>query len=229
MIVAIDGPAGAGKSSVAQAVAERLGFQYIDTGAIYRTVAYMAHRGGIDWGAEDALGALASGLEMRFEVRDGVNTVSVERDGAWDEITGPIRTPEMGQGASRVAAHPKVRAALLDLQRRLGQARDSVLEGRDIGTVVFPQADIKLFLTASADARAKRRRDQLVERAADPTTVPSLEEITAEIKERDIRDSTRAVAPLKPADDAVMVDTTGMEFEAVVAHVLAQVNARRPG
>ncbi len=226
MIVAIDGPAGAGKSSVAQAVAARRNLQYIDTGAIYRTLALLAAERGVAWDDGDALAALAARLHLRFAIVAGVNTVTATLDDTAREVTDAIRTPEISRAASTVAAHPPVRAALLDLQRRLGRAADSLLEGRDIGTVVFPDADIKIYLTASPEARAQRRHDQLMEKAPDPAAVPSVADIAADIRERDERDANRPVAPLRPAADATSVDTTGLPFEEVVARLLALIPPR---
>lgn len=231
MIVAIDGPAGAGKSTIAQRVAERLGFQLLDTGAIYRTVAWIAHQQGVDWSEARSLAAIASGLRIRFEMRDGVNTVLLavpSAEGAEEkDVTRAIRAPEMGRGASQVSAHPEVRDALMELQRRIGAARDSVVEGRDIGTVVFPAAEAKIYLTASVEERARRRREQLLEGTDDAAQIPPMAEIEAEIIERDHRDMTRAVAPLRQADDATLVDCTDMTQDEVIEHMLALVEAAR--
>jgi cytidylate kinase len=222
MIVAIDGPAGAGKSSVSQEVARRLGFQLLDTGAIYRSVALMAKRAGVDEADGEAVAGIAARLRVRFEMRGTLNTVHAALDeDAFEEVTAQIRTPEVSQSASRTSAHPPVRAALLELQRRIGRAQPSVVEGRDIGTVVFPDAEVKVFLTASPLARAERRRAQLLASASDPASVPSLESIAAEIAERDERDQNRPVAPLRPAPDAVWVDSTGVSPDEVTAQIVA--------
>jgi CMP/dCMP kinase len=219
MIIAIDGPAGAGKSSVAQAVAQALGFQLLDTGAIYRTVALVSDESGVDWDDGDALGELAATLEIRYALLDGRNHVYLRRgDTAERDVTPLLRTPRVSQGASRVANHPPVRAALLELQRRIGRAKSSVVEGRDIGTVVFPDASCKIFLTASPEVRARRRHAQLLSKGA--TDVPPVEAIAAEISERDTRDSQRAVAPLRAADDAVLVDSSDIPEDAVVGRIL---------
>ena len=223
MIIAIDGPAGAGKSSVAQTVARELGFQLLDTGAIYRTVALVGRQSGLDWEDGQALGAMAQTLEIRFSLEGLVNRVLLSRAGDPErDITHAIRTPQMSQGASRVSAHPQVREALLDLQRRIGQAQPSVVEGRDIGTVVFPKARIKIFLTASPQERARRRHSQMVDKGLD--NIPTLDEIAAEIAERDARDSQRAVAPLRPAHDAVLLDSTSMSQSEVVAQIIRLAN-----
>jgi cytidylate kinase len=228
MIVAIDGPAGAGKSSVAQAVAARLHLQYIDTGAIYRTLALLARERDIDWQDGDALADLAARLHLRFSIQHNVNTVTAHLDGHDRDVTDAIRAPDISLGASTVAAHPPVRAALLELQRRLGHGAPSLLEGRDIGTVVFPDAQVKIYLTASPETRAQRRHDQLCEKAADPAAIPTVATIAAEIRDRDARDASRPVAPLRPAHDATQVDTTGVPFEEVVDHLVALVQRLTP-
>ena len=224
LIVALDGPAGAGKSTVARLVAERAGLSLVDTGAIYRTVALLALRAGtsVDDGA--ALGALAASLpaRLRFVVADGVNRVLLDDD----DITAAIRTPDVSTAASAVARHPAVRGALLDLQRALGRrGRGSVLEGRDIGTVVFPYADVKAFVTASPEERARRRLRELAERGLGDTE--SYDRVLADIVARDKQDSERAVAPLKPAPDATIVDTTGKTLDEVTTEILALVDAHR--
>lgn len=217
MIVAIDGPAGAGKSTIAKTVARELGFQLVDTGAIYRTVALRSLERGVSIDDGQACAEVALSLSLAFEQRDDTNTLICDGAPVGDEI----RTPEVSQAASKVSAHPEVRAALLELQRQIGRARPSVLEGRDIGTVVFPDAEVKIFLTASAAERARRRVGQLAEKgiAADEAA------ILAEIEERDARDSQRAHAPLKQADDAVPVDTTSLTIEQVIASILGTVRA----
>jgi cytidylate kinase len=166
LIVAIDGPAGAGKSTVARLLATRLGFTLLDTGAIYRVMALRARERGVSWDDGPAVAALADGLALAFRMEGALNRVLV----AGTDVTAAIRTPEMSEGASRVSALPEVRAALLDLQRRIGAAGRVVVEGRDIGTVVFPRADAKFFLTATTDERARRRTAELVAagRPADP-------------------------------------------------------------
>lgn len=215
MIIAIDGPAGAGKSTIARQTAKRLGLQLIDTGAIYRTVALKALTAGIDWSDGDALGKLAATLEFRFELEDDTNLVFCN-----EEVLGTeLRTQQISEGASVVSAHPQVRRALLEQQRSLGRARSSVLEGRDIGTVVFPDAPLKIFLTASAQERAQRRVEQLVSQGQ----VADYDQILREIIERDERDSSREHAPLLRAQDAIEVDTTGLEIDAIVDKIVALV------
>lgn len=219
-IVAIDGPAGAGKSTVARRLADALTFVLVDTGAMYRAVALAAKRAGIAWSDGAGLATLAEGLvekqALSFE-RDPELGVRVKLSG--EDVSDAIRTPDIAQGASTVSSHPEVRAALLDLQRQAGEVGGVVLEGRDIGTVVFPQAEVKFFLTASAETRAKRRHDELVAKGQNVTYEETLEDV----KRRDAQDSGRAVAPLKQADDAVLVDSTALSIEATVANMLERV------
>src|SRR2546425_3876769 len=205
-IVAIDGPAGAGKSTVARQLARRLGFTIIDTGAIYRSVALAAQRAGIAWEDDTGLSRLLdAGLGLTFQ---GERVLLRGED-----VTEAIRTPEISRGASVVSARLVVRQKLLQLQRDLGRAapRGAVLEGRDIGTVVFPDADVKFFLTASDEARAQRRHAELAEKGL---SVP-LPEVLADQRRRDKDDTERAIAPLRAAADAVVVDTTGFDLEQV--------------
>ena len=213
-VIAIDGPAGAGKSTVARQLAERLGYVLIDTGALYRAVALAAKERGLSWDDGPALGQLASQLDLSFgRVTEGRPPLIM--DGV-DRSTD-IRTPDISQGASKVSAHPPVREALLGVQRRMGEAGGVVLEGRDIGTVVFPNAPVKVFLTASTAARAQRRYDELISRGVEDADLTAVRQ---EMEERDTRDSSRAVAPLKPADDAVVVDSTELDLEGVVARLV---------
>jgi cytidylate kinase len=218
LVVAIDGPAGAGKSTAAKMLAERLGYALLDTGAIYRTLALLARREGIDWTDGPGVARLAESLEISFAFEGGTNHVFLR--GA--DISKDIRAPEISDGASRVSALPEVRAALLELQRRLGAAGGVVVEGRDIGTVVFPQAEAKFFLTATAEERARRRVIEL--RAAGRTVDPV--ETLAELRARDHRDTTRAVAPLRKADDAVEIDSSGMGPDAVLDRMVEVVRSR---
>jgi cytidylate kinase len=208
-VIAIDGPAGAGKSTVAQQLAKRLGFVLVDTGALYRGLALIARERNVAWTDGPALGALAATLDLRFiPVPDGAPQLFVgDRD-----LSSDIRTPEISMGASDVSKHPEVRAALLELQRQLGREGGVVLEGRDIGTVVFPDAEVKVFLTAVADVRANRRVLDLAGRGIPADFGQTL----AEIKARDAQDSARPVAPLKAADDAIVLDTTNLDIAAVV-------------
>ncbi len=216
MIIAIDGPAGAGKSTIAFEVARRLGFQLVDTGAIYRTVAHRARTAGLDLDDELAVAELAGDLDFQFRIEDGENVVYCDGERVGDEI----RTTENSMAASVVSAHPAVREALLELQRSLGKSRPSVLEGRDIGTVVFPDADLKVFLTASPEIRAQRRVDQMAERGVEE----DYDAILLEIRERDERDSSRPIAPLRPAEDARQIDSTAHTIEEVIEKILALVD-----
>jgi cytidylate kinase len=220
-VVAIDGPAGAGKTTVTRRVAEALGYLLVDTGALYRSVALAARRAGLDFGDEPAVGALARELALReairFEAAAGGQRVLL----SGDDVSLAIRTQEIAEGASRVSALPAVREALLDLQRSAGRSGGVVLEGRDIGTVVFPDAEAKFFLTASVDVRAERRFQELVARGE----TADLDVIRSEVEERDRRDTERPIAPLRQADDAELVDTSGLPVDAVVTRIVDRVRA----
>lgn len=215
IVVTIDGPAGAGKSTVAKLLARRLGYRLLDTGAIYRAVALAAQRRGTPWNDADACAQVARDLDIRFDFVGEKNHVFL----AGEDVSAAIRTPENSQGASQVSAHPAVRAALLELQRRLGAGGGVVVEGRDTGTVVFPHADAKFFLTATEDERARRRVAELGP-AAD------YEQTLREIRERDQRDASRDVAPMRPAEDAVLVDSSTQTIEQVVENLARTVLAR---
>lgn len=217
--VAIDGPAGAGKSTIAKAAAARFGFIYVDTGAIYRTVGLAARRANVDPHDEKGVCALLPTLRIRFDYgADGTQRMFLGDE----DVSGLIRTPEISLYASAVSAIPAVRAFLLDMQRDMARTTSVVMDGRDIGTVVLPDAGLKIFLTASAEARAQRRLKELAEKG-DPATY---EEVLADMKLRDTNDSTRAAAPLKAAEDAVLVDTTAMGLEESVEHICALVRER---
>jgi len=217
-VVAIDGPAGAGKSTCARRLADRLGFVLVDTGALYRAVALAAKERGIQWADGAALGALASSLDLRFEPgASGAPRLVV--DGV--DRSDAIRTPDIAMGASDVSKLPEVRAALLDLQRALGEHGGVVVEGRDIGTVVFPDAEVKVFLTASPEARAERRVADMRARGIDVDPEATL----AESRTRDAQDSSRAIAPLKPAPDATVLDTTDLSQDEVVDRLAQIVDA----
>jgi cytidylate kinase len=213
-VVAIDGPSGAGKSTVARTLAKALGFHYVDTGALYRTVAYLADLHGVPWSDGAGLAALAASHDFSF-ARDGGLVV----DGA--PVGDAIRTPHVSRGASAVARLPEVRRALLDVQRRLGAGGGVVLEGRDIGTVVFPDAEVKIFLTATPLERARRRFLELEARGEAVT----LDQVARDQAERDRADSEREASPLMKADDAVELVCDGMSVDEVVATIAARVAA----
>jgi cytidylate kinase len=218
-IVAIDGPAGSGKTTVSRLVAQRLGYVVIDTGALYRALALASQRAGIEPQGPE-LGPFCTALVARGAIvlgsaKDGSSRVFLEHE----DISALIRTPEMSSRASLVSAQPPVRGALLSLQRAMGEAGGVVVEGRDIGTVVFPDAEAKFFLTASLDRRAERRFQELSDR--DP---PSLGAVRGQVEERDLRDSGRAVAPLQQAPDAELLDSTDLGIEEVVERVVRSVH-----
>lgn len=221
-IVAIDGPAGAGKSTLARKLAEKLGFTLVDTGALYRTVALAAMRAGVELEDGKAVTSIALRLvehrELRFQPGEA-GKMRVLLLG--EDVSEAIRSAEVSRGASVVSAIEGVRAALLDLQRQAGEAGGVVLEGRDIGTVVFPEAEVKLFLTASPEVRATRRFHELSEKGHDV----SYEETLADVVKRDRQDSERAIAPLRQAEDAILVDSSGREIDDVLAEMISHVEA----
>ena len=207
-VIAIDGPTASGKGTIAQRIAGRLGFHYLDSGALYRLLAWRALRRGVDASDEGGLTDLASTLQPRFEAG------RILLDG--EDVTDAIRAEAISQAASRVAVHPAVRRALLDLQRRCRAAPGLVADGRDMGTVIFPAAPLKVFLTASAERRAERRYKQLISKGIS-TTLPSLR---ADLEARDARDSSRSTAPLKSAQDARLLDNSDLTVEKSVDLVL---------
>lgn len=218
MLITIDGPAGAGKTTVSRMLADRLGFLYVDTGALYRGVAFEAALRGIDPEDEKALGALAASLALRFaHTESGIRLFSGEND-----ITDKIRTPEITMLASAVSAKPVIREALLDMQKRLGQKKAAVFEGRDMGTVVFPDADVKFFLVAALEARAKRRFLEYEDAGSQ-----RFEDVLEDMKKRDENDSSRAIAPLQPAGDAVIIDSTNLAPEEVVDKMMDFLRSRQ--
>lgn len=217
--VAIDGPSGAGKSSLARSAAAELGFIYVDTGAIYRTVAYHVWRRGVDPGDPAAVAALLAELEISMDYGgDGLQRMYL----GGEDVTEAIRLPEVSMLASRVSAIPAVREFLMDMQRDMADRHSVIMDGRDIGTVVLPGADVKIFLTASAEDRARRRYRELQERG----TPKGFDELLREIGQRDYNDSHRPVAPLKPARDAVVLDTTGNTFDQSREQILEIIRGR---
>ena len=210
--VAIDGPSGAGKSTVARAVAARMGYVYVDTGAMYRAIGLAVYRRGIT--GEDTAGIIASlpTVDISLAYQDGMQHVLLNGE----DVSEAIRTPEIAQYASKVSAVPEVRRFLLDVQRDMAKNSNILMDGRDIGTVILPDAPVKIFLTASAKTRAERRYRELKEKGQQ---VP-LEGVLADIQARDRQDTTRAVAPLRQADDAVLLDTSALDLEQSIAAVL---------
>ena len=217
MIVAIDGPSGAGKSTVAQAVARNLGFSCLDTGAMYRAVAWRALREGADLADDEALGRIARNCTIEFAHEPGDPLPKrVVVDGA--DVTQAIRTAEIDKAVSPVSAAPSVREAMVAQQQRIGRSGDYVVEGRDIGTCVFPESPAKVFLTASAEERAHRRVRQNVDRGVGSI---DYEEVLADIIRRDAADSSRSTSPLAKADDAVEIDSTGTYIEDIIERICA--------
>ena len=210
--VAIDGPSGAGKSTVARAVAARMGYVYVDTGAMYRAIGLAVYRRGIT--GEDTAGIIASlpTVDISLAYQDGMQHVLLNGE----DVSEAIRTPEIAQYASKVSAVPEVRRFLLDVQRDMAKNSNILMDGRDIGTVILPDAPVKIFLTASAKTRAERRYRELKEKGQQVT----LEGVLADIQARDRQDTTRAVAPLRQADDAVLLDTSALDLEQSIAAVL---------
>jgi CMP/dCMP kinase len=218
IVVTIDGPAGAGKSTVAKLLARRLGYGLLDTGAIYRAVALLAKRAGTAWSDAEGCAAIARTLDISYQFVGDKNHVYV----AGEDVSAAIRTPDVSQGASQVSAHPPVRAALMDVQRRVAKDGGLVVEGRDTGTVVFPDAEAKFFLTATVEERARRRVAELA-----TTGQPvDYEQTLREIRERDDRDASRDVAPMKPATDAVLIDSSTQTIEEVVENLARVVEVR---
>ena len=222
-IVAIDGPAGAGKSTVSKMLARRLGFQLVDTGAIYRCVALHVGRTDVPLDDDAQMAHVIANIDVRFESQGEDNRVFL----AGEDVTEAIRAPEVSMGASRVSQRPVVREGLLGLQRRLALAspKGAVLEGRDIGTVVFPDADAKFFLEANPLVRAKRRHEELAQKGVER----SLEEVLEEQNRRDAQDREREIAPLRAAEDAVAVDSSALPLPEVVDRLEREIRARMAG
>jgi len=215
-VITVDGPSGSGKGTIAARLASILGWHLLDSGALYRLVGLLATKRGVDFDDHDALAELARGLDVVFTGEK----ITLEKQ----EVTNEIRTESAGNAASRVGAVPAVRSALLERQRAFAASPGLVADGRDMGTVVFPDAGVKIYLTASAGERAQRRYNQLKEKGF-PASLASLVE---EIRERDERDANREVAPLLPADDAICLDSTHLGIDEVTDEVLAQVYKRWP-
>jgi cytidylate kinase len=213
MKIAIDGPAGAGKSTVAKRVAKQLGMLYVDTGAMYRAVTLAALMRNCSLDDERTLRQMLDSIDLKLEIQDGEQRVYVNGQ----DVTEAIRSLEVTQHVSTVAAYPLVREKLMEMQRDMGRSQNVVMDGRDIGTSVFPDAELKVFLTASIEERARRRFEELSLKGVKA----NYEELLHDIAERDRKDSEREIAPLRKADDAVLVDTTGLDIDEVVARIVA--------
>ena len=215
--IAIDGPSGAGKSTISRTVAGKLGYLYVDTGALYRTIGLYVLRNGSDPKNEQQVQTLLPQLQVNMGYQDGIQQMFL----LGENVTDQIRTPEVSMAASGVSAHSCVRAYLLDLQRRLARENNVIMDGRDIGTVVLPDADVKIFLTASSAVRAKRRFNELIAKGEDIT----YEKVLDDVEKRDYADSHRAISPLKQAEDAIIADTSELNFEesvALIQKIIAQ-------
>ena len=218
MNVAIDGPAGAGKSTIARAAAKNLGFIYVDTGALYRAVGVYSLRNGLDTENPETVEGTLPHIQVELQFQDGVQHVLLNGE----DVSEEIRTPQASMAASAVSAVPAVRRFLFDLQREIAAKNDCIMDGRDIGTVVLPQAEVKIFLTASPETRAMRRFKELQEKGAPDT----YEAVLADLKQRDYNDSHRAVAPLKPAEDSVLVDTSALTLPQSVEKVIEVIKEK---
>lgn len=219
--VAIDGPAGAGKSTIARTVAQKLGFIYVDTGALYRAIGLFAAREGIDMHDEAALSPRLADVRVELRYRDGAQHIFL----CGEDVTGDIRSPEMSRAASVVSAQPSVRAFLLELQRDMAARYDVIMDGRDIGTVVLPGADVKIYLTATPEARARRRYDEYMKKGE---TV-AYQDILEDMKRRDYDDMHRDIAPLRQADDAVLLETSDNTVRESIDLVLRTLKKRGIG
>ncbi|AWK81621.1 TPA: (d)CMP kinase [Photobacterium damselae] len=212
-VITVDGPSGAGKGTLCMLLAEKLGWNLLDSGAIYRVLALAAIHHDVDLESEDALVPLAANLDVQFVAEGELVKVILEGE----DVSNTLRTEKVGNTASKVAALPRVREALLRRQRAFSEAPGLVADGRDMGTVVFPSAEVKIFLDASAEERANRRMNQLQKKGLDV----NFDSLLSEIQERDYRDRNRAVAPLRPAEDALTIDSTELTIEEVLAQVVA--------
>jgi len=221
MIICLDGPAGSGKSTISRTVAERAGFVFLDTGAFYRSLALFAKENDTDWNDALALSDLAKRLPLAFKSEPGGQTVYLDDK----NVSDVIRTPEISQGASIVSQHSSVREQLVNLQRQTGECQSLVAEGRDTGTVVFPDAELKIYLDASLEERARRRFEDFKQSG---NTI-RFEEVKANVALRDKRDSERTASPLKQADDAIVLDTTALTPEEVINQILTWIEDTRAG
>ncbi|ANP76994.1 cytidylate kinase [Vibrio crassostreae] len=220
-VITVDGPSGAGKGTLCMLLADKLGFHLLDSGAIYRVLALAAIHHGVDTESEDALVPLATHLDVQFIAEGDLVKVILEGE----DVSGELRKEETGMAASKVAALPRVREALLRRQRAFSAAPGLVADGRDMGTVVFPEAEAKIFLDASAEERASRRLKQLQQKGLDV----KFDDLLSEIQERDDRDRNRPVAPLRPAEDALVLDSTSMNIEQVVEKALHYIESKLAG
>lgn len=217
--IAIDGPAGAGKSTIAKTLAKELGYVYVDTGAMYRAMAYFFLQQGIDQNDEAAITAAVPGVDVTIRYKDGAQQVILNGE----NVTGSLRTEQVGNMASSTSVYPAVRKKLVALQQKLAQTTDVIMDGRDIGTCVLPDAQVKIYLTASVETRAKRRYKELVEKGE----IADLSKIAADIEERDYRDMHREMSPLRQAEDAVLVDSSDMNIDEVVSAIRQIAEERR--
>ena len=216
MNVAIDGPAGAGKSTIAKAIAAKMGYVYVDTGAMYRAMALYFLRAGIASSDEAKISSVVDDISVSIKYEDGAQHVILNGE----DVTGLIRTEEVGNMASASSVYAPVRSKLVALQQELAKTTDVIMDGRDIGTVVLPNADVKIFLTASVECRAKRRFDELVAKGQEA----DFDKIAKDIEERDYRDSHREISPLKQAEDAILVDSSDMTIDEVVNTIIGYCN-----
>lgn len=216
--VAIDGPAGAGKSTIARQAAKAMGFIYVDTGALYRAIGLYSLQNGVEVSQPEQVEAMLASIEVELTFSQGEQHVLL----CGKDVSQEIRTPEVSMAASKVSAVPQVRAYLFGLQQDMAKKHNVVMDGRDIGTVVLPHAQLKIFLTASPEERAKRRYEELLQKGAQV----EFDEVLRELKERDYQDSHREIAPLKPADDAVLVDTTSCTLQQSIDRVISLIKER---
>jgi len=219
MTIAIDGPSGAGKSTAAKAAAQRLGFAYVDTGALYRSIGLAVLRAGKSAKDAESVAACLPDIQLRVDYIDGEQRVYL----GGEDVSQAIRTPEASMAASDVGKVPEVRAYLLEFQRSLARSQDSILDGRDIGTVVLPDAEVKIFLTASPEIRARRRWEELRGKGIEEP----YERVLADVLARDEQDTNRPIAPLRPAQDSVLIDSTGMTLEETIQTVIDTITKEK--